>query len=214
MKKICLPVLFFCIIGISYGKNDAPAVTLLNYTGKITINNKNITDVGHPVRYGDVIKTGALSVCDILVNEKSIIRLWENTALTYKVSEKENRLILDSGYIAAVTRKKFTKSGVYIVQTPTVSASVRGTSFCVKVENAKSVYFCVCNGKIDLAARKGGKKITVESAHHTAQRFVKKDDGSITVEKNAGLLYHNDEGLEKLAAAIDEKIDWTKPDER
>ena len=34
----------------------------------------------------------------------------------------------------------------------------------------------------------------------------------IIINKNPGLLYHDDSGVEKLAALINEKIDWTRPD--
>lgn len=99
-----------------------------------------------------------------------------------------------------------------MIKSPTVVASVRGTSFCVKVESPDKTYFCVCNGSIDLNVDGAASVEKVTAAHHAAKRFTKNKEGKIDIDANPGMLYHNDEGLEALSASIGEKIDWTKPD--
>lgn len=212
MKKFLVPLIVVFIFSVSYGKVSPLKVTIMNYIGNVSVNGKAVSAVGQPIRYGDMIKTESVSMCDILINEKNIIRLGENTKLVFKVSGKDNQLILESGYLAAITRKAFAKGGTYMVRTTAVTAAVRGTSFCTKIESDKSVYFCVCNGKIDLVSAGSKSKETVKSAHHSARRYIKLSDGSINIDKNPGLLYHDDSKLEKMASLIDEQVDWTKPD--
>jgi hypothetical protein len=82
----------------------------------------------------------------------------------------------------------------------------------MKVENPDSTYFCVCNGSIELKEADGKTGDTVVSAHHTARRYIKGKDGKISIEKNPGLLYHDDSGIEKMAKKINVAIDWSQPD--
>ncbi len=63
------------------------------------------------------------------------------------------------------------------------------------------------NGSSDI--KLGG---TVVSAHHAARRYVRAKNGKIIIDKNAGLLYHDDSGVEELAKKIIVAIDWTRPD--
>ncbi len=51
----------------------------------------------------------------------------------------------------------------------------------------------------------------VIAAHHKGLWFQKDKAGNVII-KEAGLLYHDDKGIEELAASIQERIDWTKPD--
>ena len=51
-------------------------------------------------------------------------------------------------------------------------------------------------------------KTIIEEKHHKAVRFTR--DEEKTVLSLAAMLYHNDEGIERLASTIDEKINWDK----
>jgi hypothetical protein len=110
--------------------------------------------------------------------------------------------------MAGVTRKVFTREGRYIVKTPTVTAAIRGTSFCLKVEDLQSAYFCVCNGTINLKGSHEDHGDNVSAKHHAARRY-RVLDGETQIDE-AGMLYHGDKDLEELAKIINEKIDWSK----
>jgi len=152
------------------------------------------------------------STCDIIINDKNILRLKPDSKLILRISEKENILQLDKGWMAGVTRKVFTKEGKFLIKTPTVTAAIRGTSFCLKIENEKSSYFCTCNGSIELKGKNSEKTETIEAAHHSARRFLVDKTGALIEDNNPGMLYHTDSGVEEIAKIINETVDWSKPD--
>src|SRR5208337_3696635 len=109
--------------------------------GKVMLNSEILKTSGMPVKFGDTIATGPDSLCDIIILGKNILRIGSNSKLIYRVSSYENTLQLDSGWMSGVTKKIFTPEGKYLIKTPTVTASIRGTSYCIKIENPESTYF-------------------------------------------------------------------------
>jgi ferric-dicitrate binding protein FerR (iron transport regulator) len=212
MKKF-IPVLILSLI-ISCAKEDKLSVKITSYKGKITVNSQAVVAINKEIKPGDVIETTPDSSCDITVNEKNILRIKPDTKLILNISGKESTIQLEKGWLAGVTKKVFTREGKFTVKTPTVVASVRGTSFCLKVENEKSTYFCVCNGAIELKGEGSAKNEKVEAAHHSARRFSKDSTGSLIEDNNPGLLYHDDSGIEEMAKIINETVDWSKPDHK
>lgn len=210
MKKFCILLSFLFIV--SCARQTKIDMKILGYTGKVTVNSAPVTGVNMVLNHGDAVETADDSTCDIIINEKNILRLKPDTRLILRISETDNVLQLDKGWMAGVTRKVFTKEGKFMIKTPTVAAAIRGTSFCLKVENEKSSYFCTCNGSIELKGENSGNSETVEAAHHSARRFSLDKSGALIEDNNPGLLYHNDGGVEELARVINEKIDWSKPD--
>jgi hypothetical protein len=209
MKKAAL-LIIMCMFISCVKKNDDILTVIAAYGGRVTINNHAITATGCAVHYGDLIETGDKSFCEMVINDKNILRLNQGSALVFNISGKDGSLDLKRGWLAGVTKKIFSEDRTYLINTPTVVASVRGTSFCTKVENPASTYFCVCNGKIELKNDSSEAGELVVSPHHTARRFKKGADGSIQVDKNPGLLYHKDSGIEEMAKIIKVKVDWTK----
>jgi hypothetical protein len=159
------------------------------------------------VKAGDTIETAQASSCQFLIKDKNIFIIKANSKLEYNISETANDLKLVKGWFAGVTKEKFTKSGMFTISTPTAVAGIRGTSMCIKVENERSSYMCVCNGVINL---KGSSETTgenVEAAHHKAKRFKLNQAGTLSVE-DAPMLYHNDDTLNSLAKKIGITINW------
>ena len=210
MKKICI-LLSFCLT-LSCAKQVKLDMKILSYTGTVTVNTKAVKEINMALNRGDAVETMADSSCDIIINDKNILRLTPNTKLVLKISDRESILQLEKGWLAGVTRKVFSKEGKYIIETPTVTAAVRGTSFCIKVENENSTYFCTCNGSIELTGKSSSKAETVTAAHHAARKFSIDKSGALIEDNNPGLLYHTDSGVEEMAKKIGETIDWNKPD--
>lgn len=213
MKKFVL--LLALITVVSCAKKEEKTADLnssvLLYAGSVKINGKPLASSGEKVKFGDLIETGAKSFCEIIVGDKNILKLGEETTLLFKLSEKDNMLELRKGWMTGVTKKIFSKEREYLVKSPTSVAAIRGTSFCTKVENPDSTYFCVCNGKIELKKADGTSAEVLENAHHGSRRF-KNVNGVIVIDKNAGLLYHDDKGVEALAKKINVDVDWKKAD--
>lgn len=208
MKRIVL--LLSLLFVLSCGSNPI-TVSVDGFIGDIKVNGKGITGVGQVLSPGDLIESGKNSACDVLINKKNIIRIGADSKAVLHLTSKDSFIDIEKGWMAGVTGAKFTSEGKYQVKTPTVVAGIRGTSFCLKVENEKSSYFCVCNGTIELKGGDSNEGESVTSAHHTARRFIKGDDGAVSVDENPGMLYHGDEIIEELAGKIDVKVDWETP---
>ena len=116
------------------------------------------------------------------------------------------------GALAAVLKNLTpTKTGNrFQIDTPTIVAGVRGTTFYVKVLNINSTYFCLCNGEVHLQDSAGGDKMALEAAHHSAVEY-NREDGIFRVTKRP-LLYHTDAEMQAFANKIGYTINWKKPD--
>ena len=156
------------------------------------------------------IKTYEGSFIEIVFNEKNIFKIFENSEATLNLDSEERSIRLTSGAIANILkrldalRERFKPR--YTVATATAVAGVRGTVFFVRVEDKENTYICVCNGEIQITDTSGANKTIIAEKHHKAVRFTRKQGK--TVISSAGMLYHTDEGVEKLAEKINEKIDW------
>lgn len=210
MKKIFVIMLLFLLT--SCVKQTDITMKVMAYTGDVKINSHSLAEINMLLHQGDKIETLSKSFCDIIINEKNILHLYPNTVLVLDISKKKSIITIESGWIGGVTRKIFTDDGIYIIKTPAVLATVRGTSFCIKVEDANNTYFCTCNGSIELQGKNNVKKEIVTAAHHSARRFTLENNDVMKIDNNPGMLYHNDGSVEKLAEIINEKIDWNVAD--
>jgi hypothetical protein len=197
------------ILNFSCKNKEIPTAKLTFTTGTVILNGNLIKTPGIVIKTGDTITTADKSTCRIQIGDKTMLQLKADSQLTYNISANSNALDLQKGWLAGITRKKFTKQGKYLIKTPTVVASIRGTSYCVKVEDPDNSYFCVCNGTINLAGSDKTSGEDVAAKHHAGRRFTKNSDGSITSQE-AGMLYHGDETIEALAKEIGESVDWGK----
>ncbi|MBP7737488.1 MAG: FecR domain-containing protein [Spirochaetes bacterium] len=196
------------------GKNTDGKVKFM--VGDVTVNGKKAT-LGDTVRFDDVIETGDRSICHITIGEKNIIALWPGARFLYRVTTRGSNCELSRGGLGALLRNK-NLTGDMNIKTPTVTASVRGTILCLTAESNEKIYTCVCNGRIRFKPEAGGGIFTksaqdagekLVSANHHSGHYFTREQGAIKIEK-AGLKHHTDEGVEKMAASIGEKVDWTK----
>ncbi len=217
-----IPVLLLLIISASLctqackqflpGKNTDGKVKFI--VGDVTLNGKKAA-TGDTVRFDDVIETGENSICHVIIGERNILALSPKTRLLYRVTTRGSNLELSRGGLGALIRNR-DYTGDMSVRTNTVTASVRGTIFYIAAESDARTYTCVCNGRMRfkpetgklLSKHTGGGEKSVSAKHHASHYYIK-ERGAVKAEP-AGLLYHTDEGVEKMAASIGEKVDWTK----
>lgn len=211
MKKLIAASMIFAAAAAANALNAADGIHAYvgSYAGSVTVNGKSVSALNAPINFGDTISTGGKSYCEIVFADRNILRINQSSSIEFRVSTVENSLILRSGWLSATIKKLTAKNGRFSIKTPTVSAAIRGTSFCTKVENPDSTYFCVCNGRIELTDA-AGVTDTVTSPHHAGRRYVREKSGTITVDTKPGLLYHDDAGLEALSKKIGVAIDWSK----
>ncbi len=196
------------------GKNTDGKIKFI--VGTVTLNGKPAA-TGDAIRFGDVIETGDNSSCRIGIGDRNLIALWPGTRFLYRVTTRGSNCELSRGGLGALLRNR-DYTGDINIRTPTVTASVRGTVFCLTAESNEKTYTCVCNGRIHFRPEPGGGIFSkpaenigekLVSASHHAGHYYTRDKGAVKIEK-AGLRHHTDESVEKMAASIGEKIDWTK----
>lgn len=195
------------------GKNTEATVKFI--VGTVTLNGRPAA-TGDRVKFGDIIETGGQSSCDILIAKKNLLSLAPNTRFLYRVTTRGSNCELTQGALGALLRNR-DATGEFNIRTPSITASVRGTVFYIAAEKSNRTYACVCNGRIHFKPDSTGGFLVKfidnraeqpVSAHHHKAYFYSRVGNAISVEK-AGLLYHTDHGVEKMAASIGEKIDWT-----
>lgn len=211
MKKQTLPgflriVPFACLLAVlalllSGCKATAPTVLpdglVVLVKGDVT-RNGSVLAVGQKIVNGDQLRTAGDSAVEVIFGDGLIVRFGAES----DVRVDANALRLNRGWIAAV--KNADARSVDVV-TPTATASVRGTSLCLKVESEISTYACTCNGTVHFHS-KDGKELPLTGAHHVARTFA--SDGTVA---ESTLKYHDDSTIEELAPKIKHPLDWTRP---
>jgi hypothetical protein len=157
------------------------------------------------------IETGPNASCDIVFDGKNAVRVGQSSSVLLDFSGIVKEASIKKGGLTSVLRKlrQIADSDSFRVTTPTAVAGVRGTSFCVWVEEGLT-YVCACNGSVHTIDAAGANALDLSAAHHSAREYSKK--GTATLVTTAGIEHHSDASVESLAARIGEKIDWTKKD--
>lgn len=195
--------------------DDAQAPKILSLKGAVFMDEKPAV-VGQAVHDGSVVRTDADAVCEILLNDKSIIRIQGNSHATLNLGSDIKTIALKSGTIVSFIKKLAAtvagKTGRYEIRTPAAVAGIRGTAFFVKVESPNSTYICDCNGVVYVMDENKGHQKVLSAKHHAAVRFLKTGKG-IVVSK-AEMKYHTDAEMQGLAHQVGMKIDWTVVDKK
>jgi len=200
MKKItALLPLYLLILITSCGKGQAPPedmvkISIYNTIGTvkiISVSSDSAAKSGQALIMGDTLVTGSASLADISYGNRGIIRISENSELridSIALMESGNTdLDLKTGRIHGVL-KKLGNTGVEI-KTPTIVASVRGTTFSIASDRKKS-RVSVAKGKIEVKPVNRGKVIA-------GTVVLVKEKQSIEIDKDT---------TEKIAAGGEPKL--------
>jgi hypothetical protein len=227
MNKITVVFsMFFLLIFISCAGKIDTAGKVEFFTGDVKIaGNAAVQEMA--VSNGYEVVTGKDSSCEIVFNEKNIIRIMENSDIIFNISSIKKELKVNSGAVESVLRNlnpdKNKSAEPFTIDTGTAVAAVRGTSFYVSVDKFSNTAICACNGVVEMESPGGTNKYTAESPHHNGFYYSRTKNGwayqnvKITVKDDADMKRqagHNDAEMESLAAKIGEKIDWTKVDRK
>ncbi len=213
LRSLKIILIFFLLFTLFYSctPGESHKGTILTLQGKVTVNDEKAV-IHQTIEPCDKIITAKQSFCDIIFDQKNIIRVKENSEVIFQIYEKRHNIILQSGTLAQILKNlvKLTKNqeNLYRIETPTAVVGVRGTSFFVTTESPNSTYVCCCNGIIQTSDKMTKKIKTIKANHHKAVRFVKQ--GKKIIEKPAPMLYHTDQEMNATASKIDVTIDWTK----
>jgi hypothetical protein len=185
------------------------AMILIFREGDVLVNGKTAEE-GQTVPPGATVSTGQNGYCEIVFGGQNIFRIEPDTVTLLDIGPGKGHIDLQKGSLALLLDKLDVLGlgpGGFSFATPVTLAGIRGTAFFVKVESPDSVYFCCCNGTIDLTDKDGGTPVTLKTRHHHAVRYIQKD-GKYHSE-DAGLLYHNDRDMDIMADKISVAIPWS-----
>lgn len=142
--------------------------SLLGDVKIITASGEKKAAIADKLAINDTIITGKKSVADLTYGSSGIIRISENSRVSIAViagdTSTESMINLDKGKVF-LTLGKLQNTG-FRVKTPTVVASVRGTSFVVSADTVKGARLSVMKGTVTVVpVQKGeaieGKEISV-----------------------------------------------------
>lgn len=127
-------------------------------------------EFGMVVTNGNVVTTGPAGVAIVRLNDRSQVKLRENTQLRIdSVSEQAAVTLNTGGVFARVARRTVGAARRVVsfeVRTPSVVAGVRGTEFFVAygraVENEPDLWLCVNEGSVEVAVPITGQLTIVE----------------------------------------------------
>jgi ferric-dicitrate binding protein FerR (iron transport regulator) len=189
---------------------SSPRGTVVFFEGEVRIDGER-AEIGRELGARTRIETGKGASCEIVFSGKNAIRIGQDSKATLDFTGIVKELRLERGGATSVLRKigKIAGKDSFRVRTPAAVAGVRGTSFCVWAGES-STYVCACNGEIRTIDAAGSNELRLKSAHHSGRYYARKGSGYYVAP--AGLEYHDDAGVESLAARIGERVDWSEPD--
>ena len=186
------------------------AAIIVYAEGTVKVNGQSV-DIGARIPDGATLITGPDALAEIVFANKNILHIGAGSIVTLDLSKLQRTVNLEQGSVGAVLRKLDRLAGGSLdVRTKSAVAAVRGTTFFSQYEPEKpdTSYYCICNGKIELANPDGAAAAAVSAAHHEAHVRTMTAEGANDV---AGTLVgHDDKLMEAMAARIGETIDWTK----
>lgn len=135
-------MILLSVLACSCKKGNTPERGMLVFkSGQIEVlrNNTPVANIKikDEIHSGDIITTENKSIAVIQLGSNSVIKINENSSLAIKKMNKGKlkHLFLDKGEVLSKV-KKLKKVDTYLVQTNTIVASVRGTSFSVTTKDA------------------------------------------------------------------------------
>jgi len=151
--------------------------------------------VNDSLQIKDVIITKENSSVDIILKNKGIIRIGENTQIELKTLSEENIEINQNSGTVITHLKKLKENEGYSIITPTSVAAVRGTSFITNVNEQKNTNIALISGKIEIKNNQGSTLILDQPGEVTVQK-----EKDLTKEKVRPLSKESLKLLKELAA--------------
>jgi len=190
--------------------SPANVVEVAFLQGQVLIDGKE-AELGDVLPKSFIVQTGAGARCDLVFNGGNVLSVGQNGLAEFDFASLVATVRLSRGGLSSVLKKleSLAAKDSFIVTTETAVAGVRGTSFCVWVDENSS-YICACNGAVRTIDANGSNDELLEASHHMA-RLYKKSGTSISKE-TAAMLHHSDESLQSVASRIGYVIDWSRID--
>jgi len=112
-------------------------------------------DFGHVLQPGDAVVTGRDGIAIVRIDERSSVKLRENTRIVVEEAVAGSAVTLREGGLFARVARSGGAASAFQVRTPTVVAGVRGTEFFVAygraIEGDPDLWLCVNDGVVEVA---------------------------------------------------------------
>lgn len=173
MKKIRKSVTILLLLGFTPLLAFSAEGIMEYVNGEVSIERDGrrfAADFGDAVAGGDVVVTGADGVAVVRINDRSQVKLRENTRVAIDSLSDDASVTLRSGGLFARVARRTTAAAQNVsgfqVRTPTVVAGVRGTEFFVAygrtIEDAPDLWLCVNEGTVEVAIPTTGEATLVQ----------------------------------------------------
>lgn len=162
-----------CLLAlVATGGLAAQEATIEYFDGDVTISGSSgvvDADFGMSLLPGDTVITGPDGLAIVRLNDRSQVKLRENTSLEIDSVAEQAAVTLNSGGVfARVARQAVGASRViagFEVRTPSVVAGVRGTEFFVAygrtIEEDPDLWLCVNEGEVAVSIPSTGQETLV-----------------------------------------------------
>lgn len=171
MRRFLLPLILALLAANLYGRQAVvefiDGTVWIDRAGDVRA--RVPADFGATLEPGDVVATGPDGVAVVRLNDRSSMKLRENTSVRIDdVGQAAAVSLRSGGLFARVTRSAgATAAGAFQVRTPTVVAGVRGTKFFVAygrtIEDEPDLWLCVDEGIVEVAVVGAGDPTLVEA---------------------------------------------------
>lgn len=191
--------------------SPANVVEVAFLQGEVLIDGKE-AELGDVLPKNFIVQTGVEARCDLVFNGGNVLSVGQNGLAEFDFVSLVATVRLDRGGLSSVLKKleSLAAKDSFIITTETAVAGVRGTSFCVWVDENSS-YICACNGVVRTIDANGSNEELLEASHHAARLYTKA--GTAISKETAAMLHHTDELLESVASRIGYIIDWSRIDQ-
>ena len=106
---------------------------------------------------GDIVKTTSGAKVEILLTDKSLIRLDSDTVFRINKVKKSRNYFLEKGRIWVSIKKLFKNEKLHF-QTPSAIAGVRGTVLKIEILKNNKVRFACEEGEVEVEDKSGKRK--------------------------------------------------------
>jgi len=180
---------------------DMPTVPGINrMEGTVSVNG-TAAKVGMPVKPGDTVKTGKISMAVVVISGDAFL-LREDTSITFKgKADLLDEVVVATGKLLSVFSKRKTTS--LKVSTKTGTIGIRGTGMYLESVEKTRDYFCLCYGEAEVNGKGMAPRI-IKTMHHESPVWLD-DSGSIMKVEPGPFLNHTDAELIVLESLVGRK---------
>jgi hypothetical protein len=177
---------------------------IVELLGDATVNSERLRP-GMFIQTGDRIETGPGSNL-VFVMGNSAFQVRQNSRITVERGQTLNAvsvLRMLTGAVASVWGRGNTRQ----IQTPTLTAGIRGTGVYTEIfpQQSYRTYFCNCYGTVEVASG-NDRALSVASYHQSFWGEPEPKNGKLLTPARA--INHTDEEMEALARLMGQRTAW------